>query len=43
MELLCCKECGYWFSIESGDGDSIYQTGYCGDCLAERVESGEEW
>lgn len=19
MELLCCKECGYWFSIESGE------------------------
>lgn len=38
-----CEECGCKYIDGTTDYDSIFQTGYCGDCLSERVERGEEW
>jgi len=38
--MNCKKLCAYG----SGDYDCIFfQTGYCGKCLTERFERGEEW
>lgn len=38
-----CYECGCKFREGTVEYDSIFQTGYCSDCLVERVERGEEW
>lgn len=38
-----CLDCKNQFEEGNFDYDSIYQTGYCGSCLVERVERGENW
>ncbi|HHT7826450.1 TPA: hypothetical protein ACT2IM_001049 [Streptococcus suis] len=42
-KIESCEECGCKYVDGTTDYDSIFQTGYCGDCLVERVERGEEW
>ncbi len=43
QKIETCEECGYKYKEGMSDYSSIFQTGYCGDCLVERVERGEEW
>ena len=38
-----CYECGRKFCEGTVHYDSIFQTGYCSDCLLERIEEGKEW
>ncbi|HEM4250702.1 TPA: hypothetical protein U1X39_000489 [Streptococcus suis] len=42
-KIETCEECGCKYVDGTTDYDSIFQTGYCGDCLVEHVERGEEW
>ncbi|HEL1563239.1 hypothetical protein [Streptococcus suis] len=42
-KIESCEECGCKYKEGTLDYGSIFQTGYCGDCLVERVERGEEW
>lgn len=42
-KIETCEECGCKYKEGTSDYSSIFQTGYCGDCLVERVERGEEW
>ena len=41
-KIETCEDCGWMYKEGTSDYDSIFQTGYCGDCLVERVERGEE-
>lgn len=38
-----CEECDCSFKEDTNDYDSVYQTGYCDECLMEKYENGEEW
>lgn len=42
-KIESCEECGRKYKEGTLDYGSIFQTGYCGNCLVERVERGEEW
>ena len=33
-----CEECGCAYGDGTTDYDSIFQTGYCEDCLSEKSE-----
>lgn len=43
LKIESCLECACKYREGTDDYDSIYQTGYCGACLVERVENGEDW
>ena len=43
QKIETCEDCGWMYKEGTSDYDSIFQTGYCGECLVERVERGEEW
>lgn len=38
-----CYKCGCKFREGTVDYDSIFQTGYCSDCLLEKIENNEEY
>ena len=42
-KIESCEECGCKAIDGTANYDGIFQTGYCGNCLVERVERGEEW
>lgn len=43
-KIETCEECGCKYKEGTLDYSSIFSDGgYCGDCLVERVERGEEW